>query len=150
MKSNSKLTILRYESTNTLYMLMNCPNILVYSVPVSSHFKNTFKWSECKENKFADLPFRQPLTCVAQKWFLQAPKKFILYSNYYAIWIYPNICKKLHLPIGQVTDQIHEPDWKLDQPRVGLAFLCTLYNGFCMCMKYISRLVCHSSVYNVM
>ena len=26
------------------------------------------------------------------------------------------LVQKLHLPIGQVIDQIHEPDWKLHQP----------------------------------
>ena len=35
---------------NTLYMLMTCCNILVYFVPVSSHFKNTNNQGEKKTN----------------------------------------------------------------------------------------------------
>ena len=50
----------------------------------------------------------------------------------YAIWISPNIFKKLHLPIGQVTGQINKIDWKLCQPWATEVFLCTLYNA-CVC-----------------
>ena len=81
-----------------------------------------------KVSHFYSLPFGQAEANIYQPkhHFNQPQKRFDEQIDFTVLLLF-EFLKKLHLPVGQVNNRIHQPNSKIHQPRaIRHYFLCTL------------------------